>query len=56
VPAFTVTTPLDRWMGEVSTGLEVLRSDRFDARISYEGRFGERTTQHGGSMKLRTKF
>jgi hypothetical protein len=56
VPAFTVTTPLDQWMGEVSTGLEVLSSDRYDGRISYEGRYGERTTQHGGNLKVRAKF
>lgn len=56
VPAFTVTTPLDQWMGEVSTGLEVLSSDRYDGRISYDGRYGERLTQHGGSVKIRAKF
>jgi outer membrane autotransporter protein len=56
VPAFTVTTPLDQWMGEVSTGLEVLSSDRYDGRISYEGRYGEHLTQHGGNVKIRAKF
>lgn len=55
-PGFTVTTPLDRWMGEVSTGLEVLSSDVYDARISYDGRYGENTIQHGGNVKLRAKF
>ena len=56
VPGFTVTTPLDRWMGEVSAGLEVLSSDVFDARLSYDGRYGESITQHGGNLKLRAKF
>ena len=56
VPGFTVTTPLDRWMGEVSAGLEVLSSDVFDARLSYDGRYGENITQHGGNVKLRAKF
>jgi uncharacterized protein with beta-barrel porin domain len=56
VSAFTATTPLDRWMGEVASGLEILSSDRFDARLGYEGRFGERATQHGGNLKLRAKF
>lgn len=56
VPDFTVTMPIDRWMGEVSTGVELLRHDRYDARVSYEGRFGERATQHGGNLKLRAKF
>ena len=56
VPGFTVTTPLDRWMGEVSAGLEVLSSDVFDARLSYDGRYGENITQHGGNLKLRAKF
>ena len=56
VPGFTVTTPLDRWMGEVSTGLEVLSSDVYDARISYDGRYGENIIQHGGNVKLRAKF
>lgn len=54
--AFTVTTPLDQWMGEVSTGLEILRNDIFDARISYDGRYGENAIQHGGSVKLRANF
>jgi uncharacterized protein with beta-barrel porin domain len=56
VPAFTATTPLGQWMGEVSAGLEILSSDRYDARLSYEGRFAERTTQHGGNIKLRARF
>lgn len=56
VPDFTVTMPIDRWMGEVSTGVELLRHDRYDARVSYEGRFGERAIQHGGNLKLRAKF
>lgn len=56
VPGFTVTTPLDRWMGELSAGLEVLSSDVYDARISYDGRYGENTVQHGGNVKLRAKF
>jgi hypothetical protein len=51
-----VTTPIDQWMGEASAGLEMLSTDRYDARVSYEGRFGERTTQHGGNVKLRGKF
>ena len=51
-----MTTPLDQWMGEVSTGLEVLSNDRYDGRISYDGRYGERTTQHGGNLKVRAKF
>ncbi len=53
---FTVTTPIDRWMGEAAAGLDMLSGDRYDARISYEGRFGERSTQHGGNVKLRAKF
>jgi outer membrane autotransporter protein len=56
VPAFTVTTPLARWLGEVSTGLEVLRTEVYDARVSYDGRYGENITQHGGSVKVRAKF
>lgn len=56
VPAFTVTTPLDQWMAEMSAGLEMLSNDRFDARLSYEGRFGENVTQHGGSVKLRARL
>jgi len=56
VPAFTATTPLGQWMGEVSAGLEILSHDRYDARISYDGRFAERTTQHGGNIKLRARF
>jgi hypothetical protein len=43
-------------MGEVSTGLEVLSTDVYDARISYDGRFGENITQHGANVKLRAKF
>ena len=56
VSDFSATTPLDRWVGEVSAGLDILNNDRLDARISYEGRFAERTTQHGGNIKFRAKF
>lgn len=56
IPDFTATMPIDRWMGEVSTGVDLLRHDRYDARVSYEGRFGERAAQHGGNLKLRAKF
>lgn len=55
-PAYTVTMPLDQWMAEMAAGVELLSSDRFDARLSYEGRFGENLTQHGGSVKLRAKL
>jgi Autotransporter beta-domain len=56
IASFTVTTPLDPWIGEVSAGIDMISSERFDARLSYDGRYGENTTQHGGNVKLRAKF
>ncbi|BCJ89536.1 hypothetical protein IZ6_02710 [Terrihabitans soli] len=52
----TVTTPLDQVMGQVSAGLDLVRDERFDARVSYDGMFGDRTVQHAGNVKLRVKF
>jgi hypothetical protein len=49
IPNFTVTAPLDRWMGEFSTGAELISSVCFDARLSNNGRYGESTAQHGGN-------
>lgn len=52
----TVTTPMDQVMGQVSAGLDVVTGDRFDARVSYDGLFGDRLMQHAGNVKVRMKF
>jgi len=56
IASFTVATPLDQWLAEVSAGIDMISSERFDARLSYDGRYGDNTTQHGGNLKLRAKF
>lgn len=56
VDGFTVTTPIDQWLGEVSAGIDVLDGESFDMRIGYDGRFGEHVTEHGGNVTLRANF
>jgi outer membrane autotransporter protein len=56
VPAFTVTSPLDRTLAEVSAGFDVWQSERFSLRVSYDGRFGANTSDNGGALKLRARF
>ncbi len=56
VAPFTVTTPLDRTVAEVSAGFDVWQSQRFSLRVSYQGRFGAHTAANGGELELHEAF
>jgi uncharacterized protein with beta-barrel porin domain len=56
VPPFTVTSPLDRTLAEVSAGVDVWKYDRLSLRVSYDGRFGAHASDNGGAVKLRARF
>lgn len=56
VAPFTVTTPIDQTLAEVSAGVDVWQGTRFSLRVAYEGRFGSHTSENGGELKLRAAF
>ena len=56
VAPFTVTTPIDQTMAEVSAGVDVWQGGRFSLRVAYEGRFGAHSSENGGELKLRAQF
>lgn len=56
VSPFTVTTPLDRLLAEVSAGFDVWQTDRYSLHLGYNGAFGAHTSVNGGELKLRASF
>ena len=56
VSPFTVTTPLDQALAEVSAGFDVWQTDRYSLRLGYNGRFGAHSSMNGGELKLRASF
>lgn len=56
VQPFVVTSEIGRVFADVEAGVQVLSAAGFNLRTSYEGRFGENTTQHQGSIKLAVPF
>jgi outer membrane autotransporter protein len=56
VPSFTVTSPLDQTLAEVSTGFDVWKGKRYSLRLNYDGRFGSHTSDNGGALELRMAF
>jgi uncharacterized protein with beta-barrel porin domain len=53
---FTVNSPLDQTLAEVSAGFDVWQGNDFSLRLSYDGRFGSHTTQNGGALQWRAAF
>jgi outer membrane autotransporter protein len=56
VAPFTVTSPLDRTLAELSAGFDVWKGQRYSLQVSYDGRFGTHTSSNGGALKLRAAF
>ena len=56
IAPFTVTTPLDQTVAEVSAGCDVWQGKRFSLRIAYDGRFGAHTSSNGGELELHKTF
>lgn len=49
---FNVATQLDTVYADIDTGMHVLTASGLNLRFNYEGRFGETTRQHAGTVKL----
>ncbi|MGY3620258.1 autotransporter outer membrane beta-barrel domain-containing protein [Bradyrhizobium sp. USDA 10063] len=56
IAPFTATSPIDRTLAQVSAGFDVWQGKNFSLRLSYEGRFGSRTSDNGGSLEVRATF
>jgi outer membrane autotransporter protein len=52
VSAFNMQSKLDTVFADVEAGTHVLMMNGLNVRLNYEGRFGENTRQHGGTVKL----
>jgi uncharacterized protein with beta-barrel porin domain len=53
---FTVTSPLDQTLAEVSAGFNVWQDKGLSLQVSYNGRFGAHDSENGGAAKLRARF
>jgi outer membrane autotransporter protein len=56
VPAFTVTSPVDQTLAELSAGFNVWQDKGLSLEVSYDGRFGAHDSENGGAVKLRAAF
>lgn len=56
VAAFTIASSVDDVVADVGAGVDFIGSSGTALRLQYDGRFGETTTQHGGSAKLSVPF
>jgi uncharacterized protein with beta-barrel porin domain len=52
VSAFNTQSKLDTIFADVEAGTHVLMQNGLSVRLNYEGRYGENTRQHGGTLKL----
>jgi uncharacterized protein with beta-barrel porin domain len=52
VSAFNLQSKLDTIFADVEAGTHVLMQNGLSLRLNYEGRYGENTRQHGGTLKL----
>jgi hypothetical protein len=53
---FNVATQLDTVYADIDTGMHVLTASGLNLRFNYEGRFGESTRQHAGTVKLSVPY
>jgi len=56
IEPFTVTSPLDQTLAELSTGFDVWKGQNFSLRLRYDGRFGSHSSNNGGSLEVRAAF
>ncbi len=56
VAPFTVTTSYDDLFADLSAGIDVFASSGLSVNMAYDGRFGDHTTSHAASAKLRVAF
>lgn len=53
---FSVATQLDTVYADIDTGMHVLTASGLNLRFNYEGRYGESTRQHAGTVKLSVPY
>lgn len=56
IAPFTITSPLDQTLAEVTTGFDVWKGKNYSLRLSYDGRFSSHTSSNGGSLEVRAAF
>ncbi|AXK82305.1 autotransporter domain-containing protein [Pseudolabrys taiwanensis] len=56
IAPFTVTSPLDQALAEVSAGFDVWKGKNLSLRVSYDGRFSSHSSSNGGSLEARAAF
>jgi outer membrane autotransporter protein len=56
VTPFTVISPVDQTLAEVSAGIEAWQGKTYSLRLNYDGRFGSHTTENGGALEMRMTF
>jgi outer membrane autotransporter protein len=56
IAPFTVTSPLDQTLAEVSAGFDVWKDKRYSLRLGYDGRFGGHTSDNAGSLEVHAAF
>lgn len=56
VTLFTVISPVDQTLAQVSAGIEAWKGKTYSLRLNYDGRFGSHTTENGGALEMRMTF
>lgn len=56
IPAFQTQAEIDRVMGTVAAGLDLVWSDSSTLKLHYDGMFGEDTEQHAFGAKASVRF
>lgn len=56
VAGFNVATQLDTVYADIDAGMHLLTTSGVNLRFNYEGRYGESTRQHAGTVKLSVPY
>jgi len=56
VLGFTTTTSIDRVVGDVSLGVDILGTNGSNLKLNYDGQFGDTTRQHSFGGRASFKF
>jgi len=54
--SFDTSLPLDRVIGRVSAGVQLMAAEGFDVRLTYDGEFSSHITSHSGALTLAIPF
>ncbi len=56
VAGFAIETEIDDVVADIGAGVDFISGAGTVLRLQYDGRFGDETTQHGGSVKISVPF